>query len=111
MREAEREELAKYYDNADLSSEIERAELDESVISDPMITTSLRLPKSVLDEVRARAAAENIKPTALIRRWVEHAVTNVLPTQVDRDALREIVHEELAPIRELLADQRASSDR
>ncbi len=38
---------------------------------DPMITTSLRLPKSLLDWVREQAAAEHTKPTALIRRWIE----------------------------------------
>ncbi len=36
-----------------------------------MITTSLRLPKSLLDWVREQAAAEHTKPTALIRRWIE----------------------------------------
>jgi len=38
---------------------------------DPMVTTSLRLPKSLLDRVREQAAAEHVKPTALVRRWVE----------------------------------------
>lgn len=38
---------------------------------DPMITTSLRLPKSLLDWVRTQADHQGIKPTALIRRWIE----------------------------------------
>ncbi|GIH97413.1 hypothetical protein ACFFMN_22655 [Planobispora siamensis] len=39
-------------------------------ISDQMITTSLRLPKPVMDAVRARAAERGIKPTALIREAI-----------------------------------------
>ena len=36
-----------------------------------MVVTSLRLPKSLLDWVRQQAEAERVKPTALIRRWIE----------------------------------------
>jgi hypothetical protein len=36
-----------------------------------MISLSLRLPKSVLDWVRTQACTEHIKPTQLIRRWIE----------------------------------------
>ncbi|WP_449066383.1 hypothetical protein [Planomonospora algeriensis] len=35
-----------------------------------MTTTSLRLPKPVMDAVRARAAERGIKPTALIREAI-----------------------------------------
>jgi hypothetical protein len=37
---------------------------------DQMITTSLRLPKPVMDAVRARATERGIKPTALIREAI-----------------------------------------
>ena len=36
-----------------------------------MVSLSLRLPKSLLDWVRAQARTEHTKPTQLIRRWVE----------------------------------------
>jgi len=36
-----------------------------------MIITSLRLPKSLLDWVRDQAAAEVLRPSALLRRWIE----------------------------------------
>ncbi|GII06130.1 hypothetical protein [Planobispora takensis] len=39
-------------------------------VSDQMITTSLRLPKPVMDAVRARAAERGVKPTALIREAI-----------------------------------------
>jgi hypothetical protein len=64
--------LAEYYDTHDTSEELERAELvEEPVDPDPMISLSLRLPKSLLDWVRTQARTEHTKPTQLIRRWIE----------------------------------------
>ena len=64
--------LAEYYDTHDTSNELERAQLvDEPVDPDPMVSLSLRLPKSLLDWVRAQARTEHTKPTQLIRRWIE----------------------------------------
>jgi hypothetical protein len=64
--------LAQYYDTHDTGTELEQAELvDEPVDKDPMVSLSLRLPKSLLDWVRAQARAEHTKPTQLIRRWIE----------------------------------------
>jgi hypothetical protein len=64
--------LAEYYDTHDTSEELKRAELaEEPVDPDPMISLSLRLPKSLLDWVRTQARTEHIKPTQLIRRWIE----------------------------------------
>lgn len=64
-------ELAKYADTLDLSAELEQAHRDDTTDPDPMITTSLRLPKSLLDWVREQAAVEGLRPTALVRRWIE----------------------------------------
>lgn len=64
--------LAEYYDIHDTSEELERAELiDEPMDPDPMISLSLRLPKTLLDWVRGQARTEHTKPTQLIRRWIE----------------------------------------
>jgi hypothetical protein len=64
--------LAEYYDTHDTSEELERAALvDEPMDPDPMVSLSLRLPKSLLDWVRAQARTEHTKPTQLIRRWIE----------------------------------------
>jgi hypothetical protein len=68
--------LAEYYNTHDTSGELERAELvDEPVDADPMVSLSLRLPKSLLDWVRAQARSEHTKPTQLIRRWIEERRT------------------------------------
>lgn len=83
---------------------------------DPMITTSLRLPKSVLDRVRLLAARDGVKPTALIRRWTEQACAHEMPTVAPGPPMdvvwpsmavavlvRQVVQEELQPLREAVA--------
>ncbi len=69
------DELAEYYDKADLSGDIEHAAWDTETDSDPMVVTSLRLPKSLLDWIRAEAAAHRTRPTSLIRRWLDERRT------------------------------------
>ncbi|MBP2371132.1 hypothetical protein [Pseudonocardia parietis] len=71
MKPDELERLRRHYDTTDLSSNIERARLDADVDPNPMVTTSLRLPKDVLDWVREQADAQHTKPTALMRQWIE----------------------------------------
>jgi hypothetical protein len=65
------EELADHYDRTDLTDEITRASWESETDPDPMVVTSLRLPKSLLDWIRDEAAADHTRPTALIRRWLE----------------------------------------
>ena len=77
--------LAEYYDTHDTSKELERAELVEELPdSDPMVSLSLRLPKSLLDWVRGQARAEHTKPTQLIRRWIEERRTTGQPSLEER---------------------------
>jgi hypothetical protein len=67
----ERDALREHFDTTDLVDAVDSATWETTVDSDPMIVTSVRLPKSLLDWVREQAAAEQLKPTALIRRWIE----------------------------------------
>jgi len=77
--------LAEYYDTHDTSKELERAELvEEPADPDPMVSLSLRLPKSLLDWVRAQARTEHTKPTQLIRRWIEERHTTGHPSLEER---------------------------
>ncbi len=71
MNDKDLAELREHFDSTDLSEEIETATWEPEVEPDPMVVTSLRLPKSLLDWVRDQAEAERVKPTALIRRWIE----------------------------------------
>ncbi|MFP5023336.1 hypothetical protein [Pseudonocardia phyllosphaerae] len=75
MTQDEIDQLREHYDYTDLSDSIERAAAETDVEPNPMVTTSLRLPKDVLDWVREQADAQHVKPTALVRRWIEERRT------------------------------------
>jgi non-homologous end joining protein Ku len=77
------------FDRSDLSDAIDSATWETDVDPDPMIVTSIRLPKSLLDWVREQGAAEQLKPTALIRRWIEdkRRVSAARPTSTEDDSM------------------------
>lgn len=67
--------LREYYDTTSTAAELAdtaSGTWETDIEADPMVTTSLRLPKSLLDWVRQLAGELGVKPTALIRSWVEH---------------------------------------
>lgn len=65
------DELAEHAQTHDFSAEMEHAVWETDTEADPMVTTSLRLPASLLNWVREQAASQHVRPSALIRRWVE----------------------------------------
>ena len=70
--------LAAFYGSRDTTAEMESGRWESSASeADPLVTTPLRLPKSVLDRVRRRAAAENEKPMEWIRAAVESKLTEL----------------------------------
>jgi hypothetical protein len=64
-------DLAGHYNEADTTDDLERAERDDSVVSEPMVTTSLRLPRSTMDELRREAEERGVRPTQLMRAWID----------------------------------------
>lgn len=77
------EEIADYAENHDFSAEMDSGTCESDVDPDPMVSTSLRLPKSLLDWVREQATAQHSKPTTYIRQLLEEArATNSAPTDV-----------------------------
>lgn len=71
MNHNDLEQTAAFYDTHDTSADLERAEFDDSVVAEPMITTSLRVPKPVMDGIRAAAEARGMRATVLMREWIE----------------------------------------
>jgi len=67
------DEIAEYAENSDFSAEMEQGMWETDTEEDPMVSTSLRLPKSLLDWVRSQADAKRTKPTTYIRQLIEHA--------------------------------------
>ena len=66
------EELRDYYDTTDTAETVERATWDERVVGpdEVMVSTSIRLPRSLMQRVRERAAEAGVPATALMRQWV-----------------------------------------
>ncbi len=65
------DELAAWADEHDFSEEIARATPRHNVAKEEvMISSSIRLPKSLMDQVRAQARAANVPTTALMRQWI-----------------------------------------
>ena len=92
------DESAAYYDTHDVAAEFgddgweKRAPVSREAM---MITTSLRLPKPIMDEVRKVADERGVKPTALMRRWIEAALVDqetVVPVSVLLAAATEYQH-------------------
>lgn len=65
-------ETAEYYDTADLSEHIEQATWEEhEPAPEPMVTYALRLPRPVIDQLRAAAQSRSVKVSTLMREWLE----------------------------------------
>ena len=79
MHDKELNEIAEHYDTHDISQEIADAELQrhEPVSAeDVMIVSSIRLPKTTMDKVRTIAAELGVRPTSLMRSWIEEKLNS-----------------------------------
>lgn len=65
------DEIADYAQHHDFAAEMDQGTWEADTEADPMVTTSVRLPKSLLEWVRQRAAAQHVRPSVLIRQWIE----------------------------------------
>lgn len=65
------DEITQYAQAHDFTADMEQGTWEEDTESDPMVTTSVRLPKSLLDWVREQAARQHVRPSVLIRQWIE----------------------------------------
>ncbi len=64
------DELAAWADGHDFSAEISRATPRSAPKEELMISSSIRLTKSIMDQVRARAQASDVPTTTLMRQWI-----------------------------------------
>ena len=71
---AKANELRDFYDNTDQSDAIERSTLETEPVEDLLVSTSIRLSKKTLDEVRALAKSAGVPATSLMREWIEARV-------------------------------------
>jgi predicted DNA-binding protein len=66
------DELRNHYDTTDMTESIEEAQPDDRTISpdEVMVSTSIRLPRSLMQRVRERAAEAGVPTTTLMRQWI-----------------------------------------
>jgi predicted DNA-binding protein len=72
MNKDKLDQLRDYYQTTDTSTEVRHARRDERTISpdEAMVSTSIRLPRSLMQRVRERAAHAGVPASALMRQWV-----------------------------------------
>lgn len=68
------DELRRHYDDANTSPDLERAELDTTVVAEPMVGITIRLSTATLDAARVLASARGARVTTLLREWIEERV-------------------------------------
>lgn len=70
MKQDEIDELRRYYDHTDVAEHFRDAELETDTAGEVMVSTSIRLPQSLVNRVREQAAALGVPATTLMRQWV-----------------------------------------
>jgi hypothetical protein len=100
MKKTKADDLAEFYDTTDASETIARARLETDTVTAPQVTTSLRLPRHVLEAVRqtAKARGGGATPTQVMREWIEAGLAAegsyadaVVPLSAVRAALAELI--------------------
>ena len=63
------DELRDHYDGTDMSGAIGQA-VREDPVDEVLVSTSIRLTKTVMDRVRTHADLAGVPATALMRQWI-----------------------------------------
>jgi predicted DNA-binding protein len=101
----ELDDLAAYYDTHDTADEMDDGRW---VDPRPMMTTSLRLPADVVEELKARARRKGVRYTALLREILERAARG--EQAAEEEELTQI-NRRLARIETALAGRPAQTPR
>jgi predicted DNA binding CopG/RHH family protein len=70
MKKKELDEFREHYDNTSLPESVDRSTPDDQTVDEVMVSTSIRLPRSLMQQVRQQAEAAGMPATTLIRQWV-----------------------------------------
>ncbi len=96
-RAEELAEAAEHVESHDMAGVVDTAVWETDVAAKPMVVTSIRLPRPLMQRVRAQADAAGVPATALIRSWVEDRLVAQETGDIGRDQL-------VAALRSVLAD-------
>lgn len=99
--------VAEHVESHDMADVVDTAVGETGVAAEPMVVTSIRLPRPLMQRVRAQADAAGVPATALIRGWVEDRLVAQETGDIGRDQLVAVLRSVLAdldPLRAHLAD-------
>jgi len=87
-------DLRDHYDGTDVAEHFADAELDTRITTEVLVSTSIRLAQSLVNQVRDQAATLGIPATTLMRQWVtEKATTATAPAVVSVAELQRFIAE------------------
>jgi len=99
MDQTKIDELRHHYDTTDVAEHFTDATLDTRTTDDILVSTSIRLPQSLVNQVREQAAALGVPATTLMRQWVtEKASTPQSPAVVTVADLQRFIAEQAHPL-------------
>lgn len=93
------DQLRDYYDTTDVAKHFTDAILQTDKATEVLVSTSIRLPQSLMNQVRAQAVELGIPATTLIRQWItERAATPTTPAVVSVADLQRFIAEQAHPL-------------
>ena len=99
MDQKQIDELRTHYDTTDVAEHFTNATLDTRTTDDILVSTSIRLPQTLVNQVREQAAALGVPATTLMRQWVtEKASTPTTPAVVTVADLQRFIAEQAHPL-------------
>ncbi|MGH3853859.1 MAG: CopG family antitoxin [Pseudonocardiaceae bacterium] len=107
-------EVAEHVESHDMADVMDTAVWETGMVAEPMVVTSVRLPRPLMQRVRAQADAAGVPATALIRSWVEDRLAAQETGDIGRDQLVAMLRSVLAdldPLRAYLAGENVPLQR
>lgn len=91
--------LREYYDSTDITDHFAQATLNTQTAAEVLVSTSIRLPQSLVNRIREQAAAAGVSATALMRQWIiERAAAPSTKAVVSVADLEQFIAERAHPI-------------
>jgi len=93
------DQLRDYYDTTDVAEHFTDATLQTDKATEVLVSSSIRLPQSLMNQVRAQAAELGVPATTLMRQWItERAATPATPATVSVADLQRFIAEHAHPL-------------
>lgn len=90
--------LRDYYDTTDVAEHFADATVQTDTATEVLVSSSIRLPQSLMNQVRAQAAELGIPATTLMRQWIiERATTPTTHAAVSVADLHRFIAEHARP--------------